>query len=168
MPGGGTAYSFRTESYRLPRLADVILFNGVFKTGGVLQQVVMVELGDAAIEDVTLGTRGMEYLVGLEPVRNSDEFIRLDREIVKGIEANGFIYRKGHRVRENSTFALRSIAYRGKYPRSVEGFQYDELDFDERRDVIVAFRVVDTDAAGNITIVWKLLKDIEAPKLKVK
>ncbi len=168
MPGAGTAYSFRTESYRLPRLADLILFDGVFRTGGVFQQVIMADIGDVAIEDVTLETKGMTHLVSLKPVRDSDEFTRFDDEITKGIEANGFLYRKGHLVKENSTFALRSIAYRGIYPRSVDGIQYDELAFDKRRDVIVAFRVVDRDATGNITIVWKRLMDVESPRLKVK
>jgi hypothetical protein len=168
MPGAGAAYSFRTESYRLPRLADVILIDGVFRTGGVYQQVIMAEIGDVAIDDVTLDSYGLKYLVGLKPVRDSDEFMRFDGEIQKGIEANGFLYRKGHLVKENSTFILRSIAYRGIFMRSVDGISYDELEFDKRRDVIVVFRVVDTDAAGNVTIAWKRLKDTEAPKLKIK
>ena len=63
MPGAGAAYSFRTESYRLPRLADVILVDGVFLTGGVYQQVIMADIGDVAIEDVALDTKGMKYLV---------------------------------------------------------------------------------------------------------
>lgn len=168
MPGGGTAYSFRTESYRIPRLADVILFDGVFKTGGVFQQVIMADIGDTAIGNVTLTTPGIKYLIDLQPVRDSLEFMLFEDKIVKGIEADGFLYRKGHLVKENSTFALRSIAYRGEYMRSVDGIQYDELDFDKRRDVIVAFRVVDKDTNGNITIVWKLLRGTDAPKLKVK
>ncbi len=167
MPGAGTSFSFRTESYRVPRLADVIVHNGIFKTGGVFQQVIMADIGDVAIESVTLNTTGLRYLVDLKPVRDSDEFLRFEREIIKGIDADGLLYQKGRHVRENSTFVLRSIAYRGKYLRVLDGFQYDELDFDRRRDVIVAFRVVDKDTAGNITIVWKQLKDVEAPVLKI-
>ncbi|MGE3465415.1 MAG: hypothetical protein AB7J13_00660 [Pyrinomonadaceae bacterium] len=167
MPGAGTSYSFRTSSYRLPRLADVILFQNVFKTGGVLQQVIMAEIGDIAIEGVTLQTKGMKYLTELKPVRNSDEFMRFDAEITKGIEAGGLLYRKGHPVKENSTYILRSIAYRGNYTRTIEGISYDELAFDKRRDVIVAFRVIDQDPAGHITILWRRLKDVEAPKLKI-
>ncbi|MEO7658700.1 MAG: hypothetical protein ABIV48_03715 [Pyrinomonadaceae bacterium] len=167
MPGAGTAYSFRTESYRLPRLADVILLDGVFRTGGVFQQVFMADIGDVAIEDVSLETRGLKYLNRLKPVRDSDEFMRFDAEIANGIEADGLTYRKGQLVKDNSTFVLRSIAYRGSYIRSIDGISYDELEFDKRRDVIVAFRVVDMDTAGNITILWKRLKDTESPKLKI-
>jgi hypothetical protein len=168
MPGGGTAYSFRTESYRLSRLADLILLDGVFRTGGVFQQVVMADLGDVELDSVTLQSKGLSYLTRLKPVSDSDEFIRFDGETAKGVEADGFLYRKGHPVRINSTYALRSIAYRGKYMRSLDGVWYDELEFDRRRDVIVAFRVVDKDTAGNVTIVWKRLRDAEAPQLKVK
>lgn len=167
MPGAGAAFSFRTDSYRVLRLADVILLDGVFRTGGVLQQVIMTNIGDVAIDDVTLNTKGMKYLVDLKPVRDSNEFTRFDGEIVKGIEADGFLYGKARPVKEDSTFALRSIAYRGKYMRSVDGITYDELNFDKRRDVIVAFRVIDKDPAGNVTIIWKRLREVEAPKLDV-
>jgi len=101
-------------------------------------------------------------------VPDSDEFLRFDGQIAKGVEADGFLYRKGQPVKESSTFAVRSIAYRGQYLRSVDGIQYDELEFDERRDVIVAFRVVDREPNGNVTIVWQRLRDVQAPKLKVK
>lgn len=167
LPGAGIAYSFRTESYRLPRLADLILHEGVFKTGGAFQQVMVVELGDVAIEYIGMDTPGMKYLVESKPVKDSDEFTRDEEEIIRGIERDGFLYRKGHLVRENATYALRSIAYRGKYIRSIDGVTYDELELDRRRDVIVAFRVVRMDPAGNVTIVWKRLRDAEAPKLKV-
>ena len=167
MPGAGTSFSFRTEGYRLPRLADVILLDGVFRTGGVFQQVIMTNVGDLPIEEVTLNTTGMKYLVDLKPVSGTDEFTRFEGEVVKGIESDGFIYRKGHPVKENSTFALRSIAYRGKYMRSVDGIAYDELDYDKRRDVVVAFRVVEIATNGNVTIIWKRLKDIDSPKLKM-
>lgn len=167
MPGGGIAFSFRTESYRMPRLADLILHDGIFKTGGVLQHVLMAEIGDVAIEDVNLQTKGMKFLIGLKPVRDSNEFIRFDEEILKGINADGFFYRRGHLVKANSTYLLRSIAYRGQYFQTVDGIQYDELAYDKRRDVIVAFRVVEKDEAGNITIVWNRLRDVEAPRLRV-
>lgn len=167
MPGAGIAYSFRTESYRLPRLADLILHEGVFKTGGAFQQVMIVELGDAAIEGVTVETRGMKYLAESKAVKDSDEFTRNEEEIIKGIERGGFLYRKGQLVKADFTYALRSIAYRGKYIRWIDGVPYDELEFDRRRDVIVAFRVVDMNPDGSVTIVWKRLRDTESPKLKV-
>lgn len=167
MPGAGAAFSFRTESYRLPRLADVILHDGIFKTGGAFQQVLMAELGDIAIESISLNSTSLKYLVDLKPVDDSNEFTKFENEIKKGIQTNGFLYRKGQFVKQNTTYVLRSIAYRGKYFRAIDGIQYDEMDFDRRRDVIVTFRVVDKDPAGNITILWRRLKDAESPVLKI-
>lgn len=168
MPGAGTAFSFRIEGYRLPRLADLILFNGTFRADAVLQHVAMVELGNVAIGDVDLGSAGLKYLVDLQPTRDGDKFLQYDGELTLGISANGYLYRKGHPVKPDTTYALRSIAYRGKYLQAVDNITYDELDFDRRRDVIVVFRVVEAEDSGNVTILWKRLKDVEAPKLNIK
>jgi hypothetical protein len=167
MPGAGTAYSFRNLSYRIPRLADVILVDGTFMTGGVFQQVIMTEIGDVPFESVTLGSPAMKYLVELKPVRDNVEFMRFNDELINGIQANGILYSKIRAVKENTVYVLRSIAYRGQFLRSIDGVQYDELDFDKRRDIIVALRVADIDDAGNVTIAWKRLKDSEAPRLKI-
>lgn len=166
IPGAGTAYSFRTVSYRLPRLADIILLDGNFRTGGIYEQVVIANVGDIPLKDISLESSGMKYLLDLQPVNDVAAFTRYDKELQKGILSNGFLYRTWQPVKENSTFILRSIAYRGEFRRSIDGISYNELDFDKRRDVIVAFRVVDKDPAGNLTILWRALKEREAPKLK--
>lgn len=134
----------------------------------MFQQVIFADIGDVPVEEVGLTTKGMSYLVNSVPVRDSDEFMRFDGELAKGVAADGFTYRKWNPSKENSTFALRSIAYRGKFARTVDGLEYNDLDFDKRREVIVTFRVIDKDPAGNLTIVWRSLKDVESPKLKVK
>ena len=168
MPGAGTAFSFRTDGYRLPHLADVILYNGTFRADAVLQHVAMVDLGEVGLGEVTLDLPEMRYLVELQPSRDGDEFLAYDKSLAAGINFNGYTYRKGQPVKLGSTYALRSVAYRGRYLRAIDNITYNELDFDRRRDVIVAFRVVETDASGNVTIVWKRLKDAEAPKLNIK
>lgn len=168
MPGSGTSYSFRFESYRIPRLADLVLYKGMFGADGTLQQFTLVMLGSVDIEKVDLETEGMGYLTGLTPVRERSALPGFDSEMTQGVESAGFMYRKGHPVVYGETYALRSIAFRGKYMRSIEGVDYDELDYDRRRDVIVAFQVVGLDSAGNATIVWKRLRDVEAPKLDIK
>jgi len=168
MPGAGTAFSFRIDGYRLPRLADLIFYNGTFRADAVLQHVAMVELGNTEIGNVGLTSAGMKYLVDLQPTRDGNKFLQFDRELTQGIDADGYFYRKGHPVKLDTTYALRSIAYRGTYLQVVDKITYDELDFDRRRDVIVVFRVVETDDSGNVTILWKRLKDVEAPKLNIK
>lgn len=168
IPGAGTAYSFRFESYRLPRLADLILSKGILKTDGVLQQGMMVNLGDISLQDVTLQTKGLKYLVDFKPAADVESLLEIDRKLSKGIEVDGFLYRLGFYVNDQVTFALRSIAYKGKYMRSVKGILYNELDFDKRKNIIVAFRVVETEASGNVTILWKMLSQGNAPVLKIK
>jgi hypothetical protein len=69
-------------------------------------------------------------------------------------------------VADNTTYALRSIAYQGTIMRSIQTLTYNELDVDKRRDVIVVFRVVKRDADGSVTILWKELSNKNAPKLK--
>lgn len=167
MPGSGTAFSFRTESYRLPRLSDVILVDGTFMTGGVFQFVIMTEIGDVPLESVTLQHGAIKYLSELKPAQDSIEFTRFNDELIKGFVINGHKYGKNRPVKADSVYLIRSIAYRGHFPRTIEGIQYNELDYDKRRDVIVAFRVVDIDSSKNVTIAWKQLKDTEAPKLKL-
>lgn len=167
IPGAGTAFSFRTESYRLPRLADLILLNGQFKTGGVFQQVIFADIGDVAIDIVTMDAPSIAYLANAKPAVDSDEFTRFDNELLAGIENGGIVYRKNHPATMNTTFALRSLAYRGKSLRTLDGFVYNELEYDKRKDVIVVFRIVDKESNGNLTILWKKLRETEVPVLKV-
>jgi hypothetical protein len=127
----------------------------------------MTELGDVELDSVTLSSPAAKHLVDLKHVKDSDDFMRFNEELIKGYNANGFRYAKGWPIRKGSVYMLRSIAYRGQFLRTIEGVQYDELEFDKRRDMIVAFRVIDIDDDGHVTIVWKRLRDTEAPKLKI-
>lgn len=166
MPGAGTAFSFRVESYRIPRLADLVLAKDVLKTDGILQHGIMVNLGDVPLENVTPETSGLEYLVNFKPVKTDTEFLKIDNELKAGIKNDGFIYRLGFYVSDKATFALRSVAYKGNFLRSVNGEIYDEFEFDKRKDTLVIFRVVERDASGNVTILWKMLSRRDAPTLK--
>ena len=47
----------------------------------------------------------------------------------------------------------------------MDGFVYDELDFDERRDLTVAFRIVRRDAES-VTILWKIISNQKSPAIK--
>ena len=40
------------------------------------------------------------------------------------------------------------------------------LSMDKRSDAVVAFKVVEIDGQGGVTLVWKLLSSKDAPKLK--
>lgn len=167
MPGGGTSYSFRVESYRISRLADLTLSKNVLKSDGIMQHGILVKLGDIPIEEVTLETKGLQYLANFKPLTDVESLANFDQQLIKGINADGFIYSVGFYVRNQTTYALRSIAYKGTAMRSVKGISYNELDFDKRKDILVVFRVVEIEPDGNITLVWKVLSEKESPTLKL-
>ena len=166
MPGAGSSFSFRTQNYRLARLADLTFTDQSFQASGVLLHGIFVNLGDVPFERADLQTAGMKYLVEFQPEPDYDRGRALDLQLTRGVRRDGFLYRRGLYIVENATFALRSIAYGGKYFRAVEGVTYNEFDYDKRRDVIVVFRVVEKDAAGNVTILWKELQDKDSPDIK--
>ena len=86
----------------------------------------------------------------------------------EGIKNGGFTYRSVVPVAENITYVLRSIAYRGNIYRTIQGMTYDELEFDKRREITVAFRVVRLEGEDNVTILWKELGNQKVPKLKIE
>lgn len=60
---------------------------------------------------------------------------------------------------------MRSIPYKDNYYRAIDGFLYDELDFDKRKDITITFRIVHHDEES-VTIIWKQLAEKDAPKVK--
>jgi hypothetical protein len=168
MPGAGTSFSFRVENHRIPNLSDLTLSKNVLKSDGVLQHGILVKLGDVPIEDITLQTAGLTYLADFKPLTDSESLAKFDLQLQQGVKADGFVYGLALYVRDQTTYALRSIAYKGKVMRSFKGIDYNELDYDKRRDVLVVFRVIEMEANGSITLVWKILSSKESPELKIK
>lgn len=166
MPGAGSSFSFRTKNYRLARLSDITFTDRSFQASGVLLHGIFVNLGDVPLEEVSLETKGLKYLVDFQPEPDFEKGRAIDQALTKGVERDGFLYRRGLFMVENTTFALRSVAYGGKYFRSVKNLTYNEFDYDKRRDVIVVFRIVEKDDAGNITILWKKLQEKGSPQVK--
>lgn len=166
MPGAGSSFSFRVDNYRIRRLADLTLAGDSFQATGTLINGIMVNLGDIPIEEVALTTKGVEFINEFEPPTDYNKAMEAAQQLQEGIEKNGFTYQNVLPVEENKTYFLRSIAYRGNSPRSVQGVTYDEFEFDKREDIFVAFRVIREDNDGNVTIVWKELKSQKSPKLK--
>lgn len=166
-PGGGASYSFRLNAYRIRRLADVTLVKKSLIARGVLNGAIFVSLGGVPIEDVGLETPGLAFLSEYRPVKTAEAAFEEAKRFAKGVRKDGFVYGRGVHVSNRSTFAMRSIAYRGKYLRSEAGVVYDELDFDRRRDVIVVFRIIDVEDDGTATIVYKVLRESRSRKLKI-
>ncbi len=165
-PGAGSSFSFRTDSYRLRRLADLTFTENSFQATGNFLIGIFVNIGDVPIDKVSLNTTGVKFLREFKPPVEYEKAVLIDKALARGLKNNGFIYRRALYARENTTFVLRSIAYRGKSFRALRGLTYNELDFDKRRDITVAFRIVRMHADGSVSILWKKLSDQKAPKLK--
>ena len=165
-PGAGNSYSFRTEGYRLRHLADLTFAGGRLQVTGIFMHGIAVELGDVAVETVSLATKGMRFLTEFKPPSVADDVLTVDQLFTRGVVADNFIYSKEISPALDRTYALRSVAYRGKVVRAAGGVRYNELDYDKRRDVIVVFRVVEMNSDG-ITILWRKLADAESPRIRV-
>lgn len=168
MPGNGSSFSFRTESYRIPTLADVTFTDNSFQASAVLLHGIFVKLGDIPVDEVTLRTKGMRFLVEFKPEAKYSRAKRIDQELTLGIASDGFLYRRGLYAVDNTTYALRSVAYGGKYFRSNSGVTYNEFEFDNREDVVVVFRIVERDPDDNVIILWKKLQEKDSPKVDRK
>jgi len=165
MPGAGSSYSFRTENYRLRQLADIIYIDNSFQSAGVLLHGIFVKIGDVPLEKVNLQTKGLKFLVDFQPEADDDKKREFDKRISEGFFIDGFQYRRGLSAVENTTYILRSIAYDGVYKRVAQGISYNELKYDKRADIIVAFRVVRKDSDGSVTILWKKLSEKKSPEM---
>lgn len=158
MPGGGSAYSFRRKDYQMWKLADLLYDGKSFLAFGEMSLGFLVNLGDLDLDKVNRQTKGVSFVYSFVPKKDSLDLIKQNAELIEGINQNGFTYKKYLPVIEGETYILRSIAYQGEIFREYQGYRFNELDFDNRQDVIVAFKVVEKDFNGTITILWKLLQ----------
>lgn len=166
MPGAGSGYSFRFGDYRMHHLADLVFSKGMFESLGVLNHGIMTDLGDVPIESVTEKTEGVPYMMKIKPSKNFAEAGDLATRLTKGIKDDGRTYASVLPLRMNSTFVLRTIAYDGESLKKAGPFVFNELELDNRRDMLVAFRVVRLLNGEDATIIYRIVEDNRAPKLK--
>ena len=125
----------------------------------------MVELGDVSLDDVSLESDGLDFLRNFVPETSSKEAQKQFSQMARGVRINNFLYRKALPANENSTYALRVIAYKGGIFQTFRGFRYNILEGDKRIDLTLAFRVIRKDADGSVTLLWKELERGEAPRI---
>lgn len=167
MPGAANSYSFRTQNYRIKRLADLTYNGAKFEITGTFMHGILADIGDIPIEQISLATPGVKFAADFRPSTTFDDVIPIDRSLISGVEVRGFKYGKAAPAIPNNSYVLRCVAYRGRLVRAMKGIAYNELDYDKRKDVTIAFRIVAKDSDGSITIVWKQLAEADSPKLKV-
>jgi hypothetical protein len=169
MPGNGSWYSFRSANYRLDRLSDLRFTDGNFEATGIVNQLgFLVSMGDIGLDQVSINTKGMEVLQSFIPVSDASEALKLGEQIALGMERDGYFFTRRLRASEGLTYALRSVAYRSSFYRSINGIAYDEMAFDKRFDITVAFRVVRQHDDGSITVLWKEVARKASPRLRVE
>lgn len=166
MPGAGNSYSFRRRSYGIARLADVTFTENSFQATGKRLHGIFVNIGDVPLQQVGPQTRGVGFLTDFKPEAEFERAKAIDRQLSHGIKKDEFVYRRALRALDDTTYVLRSIAYRGTYMRAVSGLTYNELDLDKRFDVTVAFRIVRRHDDGAVTILWKQMAKQNSPKTK--
>lgn len=168
------SYSFRQKDYGDEAFFDVRLKDEKFISDALLTQGVLTNLGDVALEQVTLSHEGIKFLSAFNPELQSPEAKKQSAELAKGLKQNGYYYSKNVEAKENTTYAMRVAAYRieDKYYEQLlredltsESIKYVSLFADKRADIILAFRVVRKDSNRSLTIVWKLLENKKAPRL---
>jgi hypothetical protein len=172
------SYSLIRRDYGDDHFYDLRLKNEELIFDGFLSQSIISAIGDIPLGDITLQTRGMRFLKDFNPETTSkkakEQFVQISRKIT----SEGLVYGKVSKLYENVTYLTRIIAYQSSnknLPASPEEYKRikteDEklltyLKLDNRRDKIIAFRIVRKDNDGSITILWKELADKKSPRLK--
>jgi len=163
-PGAGNTFSFRSRGYVGVRPADIALAGKAFRLPGVHTQGIIAALGDVPIENLALNSMGVKALDQLRVPQKAGEVREFANRVSRGLDL-GYVYRNTAAVELDRTYALRSIAFDGKSLRAVVGATYNEFDYDNRRDVLVVFRVIEVADDGSVTILWRELKTQRSPKI---
>jgi hypothetical protein len=133
-----------------PRLgwAELKLGDGKFFAGFTGESLgVLVALGNTPLETVTPETEGVRGLTKITPPADYLEASVLSRRNRAGFELDKFSYGSSLPVVANSTYVLRSTSNR-------------------RADLLVAFRVLRVAPDGDVTILWRKLKNYPKPEWK--
>lgn len=168
-----SSFSFRTGGYIHPLYHDLGFDQGVILNNAFFAQGIFVSLGDVPIEEVTPSHDALKFIYDLDSATAPAAAKKAAARFRSGVEFGGYAYSDHIKPAENTTYALRSVAYdvANSLPMISEKTSASEIRFhtlalDKRADVIVVFRIVRVGADGSLTIVWKELDRKEAPKIK--
>jgi hypothetical protein len=146
--GGGAFYSFVLRTHEYGRGSDIALEQNYFSVGFAgADYGFLLNLGDVPIEEVTTETNGVKYLAEYTPPTKEKEVRNQQRQSMYMVEVDKFVYRSRIPAKVGDTYVVRSISFNNS-------------------DCLVAFRVVDEDFDGSMTIVWKRLKTFPKPILE--
>lgn len=166
-------YSFQKKDYT-GQTAELGLKDENFYSRGLLTNALLVNLGDIPIETVSLNSNGVKFLADYQPARNNKEVLAKQKESTEGIKDGNYQYSNSAPAIENTTYAVRVIAYQGKLLKTSwssswvnHNFLNNLLKEDNRKDLIVVFRTVRKSEDGSLTILWKQLQLKDSPKIEL-
>lgn len=171
IPGGGNSFSFRTKLHTLNNLSDLELGNEKFKISGQLIQGILVSLGDVLIESIGYEHEAMRFITQFSPGGDKTSAVKQSRDLETGYQNGEFNYARAQPVKNNTTYLLRSSAYRIEPVDALTVFGYYSgklFNADKRKDVIVAFRVVAIENDGSVIVLWKELSRKDSISLNLK
>ena len=164
---GSSYYSFREKEYTSDFLSDIRLKNRQFITDGVLTQSFLVNLGNISLENLSLNSDGMKFLNDFIAEPENREAMKQYNQLANGIKQGKYEYRKVAVAVENTTYAMRIVAYKANVFSIYRGWRYNVLEGDNRVDLTIGFKVVRRDQDGSISILWKELDRKKSVKLKL-
>ena len=165
-------FSFREMSYVHPLYHDVGFARGELISDAFFAQGIIASLGDIPIADVTIDTPGVDFLASYQTDTTFEAARKTAKTFRTGMGGN-FRYSSHVDALPNTTYAFRIIAYdlANSLPPLSEERTLPELKFlslsqDKREDLTAVFRIIRIDDLGGLTIVWKELRRVPAPKLR--
>jgi hypothetical protein len=171
---GTWAYSLRRKNYSDADFHDIRFNDDSLSSSGLLNQGILVSLGDVPLESISLNSDGVKHLADFKPSTMREEASNQFEQIAKGIKEYNYVYSKKTKVVVNNTYAMRLVAYKfedkwlSRFNNSTvtaQDLKFFQLEGDKRVDLTVAFRVISKNADGGITILWKELDRKESPKI---
>lgn len=165
----GSLYSFRKASHASGISNDLRLNNNQFSSIGILSNGIIVSLGDVSIENISLSSDGVKFLTDFLPAKENKEILAVSKYLANGLKNGNYYYSNSVNAAENTTYAIRVIAYRGKIQWRTPNLSrsINILSGDKRVDLIVVFRIVRKDEDGTITLLWKELQRKDSPKIEL-
>ena len=168
IPGYGASYSFREREYRFVDLSDLQLKSGYLISVGREAQGFLVSLGNMDLNTISLDHEAIREMVSFIPATQVAEVDKQFRQIINGWQKGDFVFKKLLPVKEDMTYAMRSVAYQSdalapRYKNGTIAADY-RIVGDERADVVIVFRILRITEDGSATLLWKELMRQKAPQ----
>lgn len=168
-----SSFTFRTNNYSDEVYHDIFYKNERIVSDSFFSQGIFVAVGDEPIEAIDVSHPALKYLTSFQPDAEPGSAKDHAKLFRAGVESDGFRYEDSFEPRENTTYAMRMVAYRlanNLDPMSDETtmteMMFHSLQFDKRVDLVVLFRILRRDENSGITLVWKQVSRADAGKIK--